>query len=136
MDTQNRETQGLGMEWEAQYGYAQALKQDGTVWVAGQFGHDEQGTLASGMEAQMRQTYRNIQYLLEGFGMTMADVVDEVIYVLDTKEAFAARQKLGKEVYPDPMQVPSTMVGVSGLAQPKQVVEIKVVAKKSNATSQ
>jgi enamine deaminase RidA (YjgF/YER057c/UK114 family) len=29
------------------------------------------------METQMRQTYANIQKLLTGFGMSMADVVDE-----------------------------------------------------------
>ena len=68
--------------------------------------------------------------------MTMADVVDEVLYVLDNESAFAARQKLGWEVYPDPMQVPSTMIGVARLNMPTLLVEIKVVAKKLNHSSQ
>lgn len=133
MDVQKKDTQAHGMPWEAQYGYAQGLKQDGTVWLSGQLGHDEHGTVAGDMETQMRQTYANIQKLLVGFDMTMGDVVDEVVYVLDIDTAFAARQKLGREVYPDPMQVPSTLIGVVGLGIPTQLVEIKVVAKKPNS---
>ena len=130
MDKQKKQTQGLGMPWETQYGYAQGLKQDGTVWLSGQVGHDEHGTVAHDMETQMRQAYANIRKLLAGFNMTMAEVVDEVLYVLDNDAAFAARQKLGREVYPDPMQVPSTMIGVARLNMPALLVEIKVVARK------
>ncbi len=124
------------MPWEAEYGYAQGLKQDGIVWLSGQVGHDEQGNVANDMETQMRQAYANIRKLLAGFGMTMADVVDEVLYVLDNESAYVARQKLGREVYPDPMQVPSTMIGVARLNMPALLVEIKVVAKKTSPTSQ
>lgn len=135
MDTHKKETQALGMPWEAQYGYAQGLKQDGTVWLSGQIGHDEQGTVSGDMETQMRQAYANIRTLLAGFGITMADVVDEVLYVLDNDTAFAARQKLGREVYPDPMQVPSTMIGVAKLNTPDFLVEIKVIAKKPDSAA-
>ncbi|WP_229728583.1 Rid family hydrolase [Hymenobacter glacieicola] len=118
------------MPWELPYGYAQGLKQDGTVWLSGQIGHDEHGLVAGDMETQMRQAYANIRTLLAGFGLTMADVVDEVIYVLDNSTGFAARQKLGREVYPDPMLIPSTMIGVAALNLPTLLVEIKIVAKK------
>lgn len=84
----------------------------------------------------MRQAYNNIRTLLTGFDMTMADVVDEVLYVLDNELAYAARQKLGQEVYPDPMQVPSTMIGVARLNLPSLLVEIKVIAKKTSSSSQ
>lgn len=120
------------MPWEEQYGYAQGLKQDGIVWLSGQVGHDEAGNVAGDMETQMRLAYANIQKLLAGFDMTMADVVDEVLYVLDNDTAFAARAKLSREVYPDPMQVPSTMIGVTRLNLPMLLVEIKVVARKLN----
>jgi enamine deaminase RidA (YjgF/YER057c/UK114 family) len=140
METQKKDTQSHGMPWEAQYGYAQGLQQDGIVWLAGQVGHDEHGIISGDMETQMRHAYANIQKLLAGFDMTMADVVDEVLYVLDNDTAFAARQKLGREVYPDPMLVPSTMIGVARLSVarlniPAPLVEIKVVAKKSNRAS-
>ena len=117
------------MPWETEYGYAQALKVGDTVWLAGQVGHDAHGNVAADMESQMRQAYANIENLLAGFSMTMADVVDEVLYVLDNDAAFAARRQLGREVYPEPMLVPSTMVGVTRLNLPNFLVEIKVVAK-------
>jgi enamine deaminase RidA (YjgF/YER057c/UK114 family) len=118
------------MPWEKEYGYAQAVKSGKTVWTSGQLGHDEKGTLANGMEAQMRQTYVNIEKLLAAYGMNMTHVVEEVVYVMDTNEAFVARKKLGREVYPNPMHVASTLIGVVGLALPNQLVEIKIVARK------
>ncbi|MDF7814009.1 Rid family hydrolase [Hymenobacter sp. YC55] len=132
MDSQAKETQALGMPWEAEYGYAQGLKQDGTVWLSGQVGHDEHGLVANDMETQMRQAYANTRKLLAGFNLTMNDVVDETLFVLDNSTGYAARQKLGREVYPDPMQVPSTMIGVAALNLPSLLVEIKVVARQSN----
>lgn len=136
MDSQKKDTQSLGMSWEADYGYAQGLKKDGTVWLSGQIGHDEHGVVAGDMEAQMRQAYANIHKLLAGFGLTMNDVVDETLYVLDNTTAYAARQKLGREVYSDPMQVPSTMIGVAALNLPTLLVEIKVVAMKPAGISE
>ena len=130
MESMEKETQSLGMPWETEYGYAQAVRAGNTVYLSGQLGHDDKGELAEGMEAQMRQTYANAIKLLNGYGMTMADVVEEVVYVLDTQAAFLARKKLGREVYPDPMQVASTLIGVVGLAIPGQLVEIKIVAQK------
>ncbi len=130
MKIKGKEARGLGMPWETEYGYAQAVKAGDTLWLSGQLGHDDQGVLAEGMEAQMRLTYANVNKLLAAYGMTMDDVVEEVVYVLDTQAAFLARKTLGREVYPDPMQVASTLIGVMGLALPGQLVEIKVVARK------
>jgi enamine deaminase RidA (YjgF/YER057c/UK114 family) len=81
------------------------------------------------MEAQMRQTYVNIEKLLAAYEITMDNVVEEVLYVLDTNSAFAARKKIKNEVYPAPMEVASTLVAVVGLALPGQLIEIKIVAK-------
>ena len=33
---------GLGMPWEDQYGYVQAVKVDNTIYVSGQLSHDDQ----------------------------------------------------------------------------------------------
>lgn len=130
MELNEKETQSLGMPWEAEYGYAQAVRVGDMAWLSGQLGHDDTGTLAEGIEAQMRQAYANAQKLLEAYGMAMDDVVEEVVYVLDMKAGFLARKKLGREVYPDPMRVASTIIGVVGLAIPGQLVEIKIVARR------
>ena len=129
MVADKKQTQSLGMPWEKEYGYAQAVKKGNTAWLAGQVGHDDHGVLLVGMEAQVRQAYVNIKKLLEGFGMTMDDVVEEVLYVMDMNMAFEARKKIGKEFYPDPMEIPSTLIQVNGLALAGQLVEIKIIAK-------
>jgi enamine deaminase RidA (YjgF/YER057c/UK114 family) len=49
MEHQQRQIQTLNMPWEDEYGYAQAVKLGSTVWISGQFGHDEKGKLAKGM---------------------------------------------------------------------------------------
>ena len=130
MITEQKEVQGLGMPWEKEFGYAQAVKKGDTAWLAGQVGHDDKGVLAEGMEAQMMKAYANIQKLLAGFDMEMDDVVEEVMYVLDIGAAFNARKKHGNQFYPDPKRIPSTLIVVSGLSLPGQLIEIKIVARK------
>jgi len=128
MSQQKKQAEGLGMPWEEIYGYAQAIKKGDTVWISGQLGHNEKGELYEGMEEQMKQTYSNIKELLSRFGMTMDNVVEEVIYAMDMGSAFEARKNFKTEYYNDPKLVASTMVGVTGLALPGQLVEIKIIA--------
>lgn len=128
MSKETKGAQGLGMPWEDLYGYAQAVKKGDTVWISGQLGHNQQGELVEGMEAQMRQTYCNIKELLSRYNMNLDNVVEEVIYVADTAAGFDARKNLKNEVYTNPKTVASTMVGVSSLALTGQLVEIKITA--------
>ncbi len=128
MEHQQRQVQTLNMPWEDEYGYAQAVKLGSTVWISGQFGHDEKGKLAKGMEDQMVQTYQNIKKLLAAYGLTMDNVVEEVIYATEIKKAFKLRKEHRHQVYTNPKTIASTIVEVSGLALPDQLVEIKVVA--------
>jgi hypothetical protein len=38
---------GLGMPWEDQYSYTQAVKVDDTIYVSGQLSHDDQGNIVA-----------------------------------------------------------------------------------------
>jgi enamine deaminase RidA (YjgF/YER057c/UK114 family) len=109
MKKTDKEIQSFGRPWEEEYGYAQAAKKGNTVWISGQLGHDEKGTLAEGMDAQTFQTYVNIKKILEGYQMSMDDVVEEVLYVIDMASAFAARKKYGRQFYPDPGALPALL---------------------------
>ena len=130
METTTKEIQSLGMPWENEYGYAQAVKRGSTAWLAGQVGHDENGVLAVSMDDQVDLAYKNIKKLLAGFNMTMDDVIEEVLYVMDMNSAFQARKNIGSKIYSNPKSVASTVIVVNGLALPGQLIEIKIVAKR------
>ena len=135
---------GFGMPWEDQYGYAQAVKVDDTIYVSGQLSHDDQGNMVgaaplddsgkirdhSNMEIQMRQAYANATKILSKFGATLDDVAEEVLYVTDMDTAFAAAGPVRKEAYgSERPEVASTIVVTPRLALPTQLIEIKFVAK-------
>ena len=135
--------ENLGVPWEDAYGYVQAIQRGDTIYVSGQLSHqgsdlvaqapvDEHGAVTdfSAMGAQMRQTYLNAEELLRRFDASLDDVVEEVLYVLDIDAAFAVAGAVRKAAYrrEDP-QVASTLVGVTRLAFPEQLLEIKFIAR-------
>ena len=127
----NKETKSLGMPWEKEYGYAQAVKVGDTIYLSGQVSHDDRGNIVGlrDMEAQMRQAYTNIQKVLAQYGATMDNVVDEVLFVTDMDAAFAAAVKCRREVFSGTPVVASTIVQIQRLAFPELLIEIRCVAK-------
>lgn len=138
-----KQTQYLGVPWEEKHGYAQAIRHGDIIHLSGQVSHEGAELIApapvgtdgrvtdfTNTGAQMRQCYANASRLLERFGASLDDVVDETIYVVDVEAADAVTGLVRKEAYgrPDP-QVASTVIGTSGLAFPELLVEIKLVAR-------
>lgn len=127
----NKEPKSLGMPWEKEYGYSQAVKVGDTIYISGQVSHDDEGKIVGrgDMEAQMRQAYANIQKMLKKYGATMDNVIDEVLFVTDMNTAFAAAVKCRQEVFSGQPVVASTIVQIQRLAFPDLMIEIKCVAK-------
>lgn len=127
----SKETKTLGMPWEKDYGYSQAVKVGDTICLAGQVSHDDTGTIVGhgDMEAQMRQAYANVQRLLAEYGATMANIVDEVLFVTDMEMAFTAAVKCRRTIFAGTPIVASTIVQIQRLAFPELMIEIKCVAK-------
>ena len=127
----NKETKSLGMPWEKEYGYAQAVKVGDTIYLSGQVSHDDEGKIVGlkDMEAQMRQAYANIKKVLAEYGATMDNVVDEILFVTDMDTAFAAAVKCRREIFSGTPIVASTIVQIQRLAFPDLMVEIRCVAK-------
>ncbi|MEU5943846.1 RidA family protein [Micromonospora sp. NPDC047548] len=136
-------SQNFGLPGEASYGYVQAIKHGDTIYVSGQLANDGADLLArapldkhgkvtdyGNMGEQMQQAYRNAETLLRRFGAALADVVEEVLYVLDVDAAFQSAGPVRKGAYgrEDP-QVASTLVGTPRLAFPDQLIEIKLIAR-------
>ena len=146
--TLNKETRTFGMPWESQYGYVQAVKVADTIYVSGQLSHDDHGNMVgaapldesghitdhSNMEIQMRQTYANAKRILAEFGATLDNVIEEVLYVTDMEMAFAAAGPVRKDAYGSQIpQVASTILVTPRLALPTQLIEIKLIAKMTDA---
>jgi 2-iminobutanoate/2-iminopropanoate deaminase len=129
--TINKETKSLGMSWEKEYGYAQAVKVGDTIYVSGQVSHDDKGDIVGrgDMEVQMRQAYANIQNVLAQYGVTMENIVDETLFVTDMDAAFAAAVKCRQDVFSGSPVVASTIVQIQRLAFPELMIEIRCVAK-------
>ena len=127
----SKETKSLGMAWEKEYGYSQAVKVGDTIYLSGQVSHDDKGNIVGlgDMEVQMRQAYANVEKMLLQYGATIDNIVDEVLFVTDMDAAFAARVKCRQEVFSGNPVVASTIVQIQRLAFPELKVEIKCIAR-------
>jgi 2-iminobutanoate/2-iminopropanoate deaminase len=81
------------------------------------------------MEAQMRQTYANLQKVLAQYGATVENIVDEILFVTDMDTAFAAAVKCRQDIFSGTPVVASTIVQIQRLAFPELMIEIRCVAK-------
>lgn len=129
--TINKETKNFGMPWEKEYGYVQTAKVGDTIYVSGQVSHDDTGNIVGrgDMETQMRQAYSNIQKLLAQYGATIENIVDEILFVTNMDEAFAAAVKCRQEIFSGTPVIASTIVQIQRLAFPELMIEIRCVAK-------
>jgi NADPH-dependent 2,4-dienoyl-CoA reductase/sulfur reductase-like enzyme len=55
----NKETMSLGMPWEKEYGYAQAVKVGDTIYVSGQVAHDDNGKIVGKTGLTSEEALRN-----------------------------------------------------------------------------
>ena len=108
--------------------FAPATRVGDTIWLSGQTGYDAASrTAPDGIEAQARLAFDGIKEVLEAAGATMADIVELVSFHTDLHRDMAGFTKVKDEYLPD--NYPAwTAVGVTALAMPELLVEIRVVA--------
>ena len=126
-----KESKSLGMPWEKEYGYSQAVKVGDTIYISGQVSHDDKGKIVGrrDMETQMRQAYANIQNVLALYGATLDNIVEEILFVTNMDAAFKAATKCRSEIFDGTPIVASTIVQIQRLAFPELMIEIKCIAK-------
>ena len=115
-----------------------------TIYISGQLSHDAAGNFVVAtplddqgrildhfnMAIQKKQMYANARLLLDRYGATLENVVEEVLYVTDTDAAFAAAGPVRKEAYGSAVpDVASTMPVTPRLALPQQLIEIKLLTR-------
>ena len=95
--------------------------------VSGQVGVGPDGTVPDDVAAQIECVWRNIEAVLADAGMTTANIVRTITYMLDADDvpllAAARRQHLGAD-----HKAASTTIVVAGLVKPEWKVEIDAVA--------
>src|SRR5580765_2341206 len=61
--------------------YSQGILTGGTLYISGQDGADAAGKYPSDFDAEVRQTFENIDAVLKAAGMSSADVVSVQVYL-------------------------------------------------------
>jgi 2-iminobutanoate/2-iminopropanoate deaminase len=120
-----------GVEWEEANGVSQACCVHGTIYIAGQFSHDMSGAfLGEGnIEVQTQQTLSNLDRVLAGFNVTRDNLTEVIIYLTNPKAHFEGCMAVWKK-YIGKHRPAGTLLGVTALAFPHQLVEIRAVAHK------
>ncbi|MFF0276910.1 RidA family protein [Streptomyces sp. NPDC004330] len=121
---------GFGKPWESSYGYSQAVQVGDTLYVSGQLSHDRHGDFvgAGDFELQVRTTLENLDLVLREFGAERHQIVETAVLVRNLRENFDATARLHAECFNEHRPA-STVMGVSDLALPDQLVEIGAVVR-------
>jgi enamine deaminase RidA (YjgF/YER057c/UK114 family) len=114
----------------APYAYAATVPETGLIVTAGACPLDEQGVVVApgDIAAQMRQAVGNLRIALEECGAGLHDVLKTTVYVASNRQEdlVAAWNEVAAGFGEhDP---PSTLLGVTVLGYPDQLVEIEAIA--------
>ena len=117
-----------GVPAESDFGYAQAIRSGDLIHVSGQLALDEAGAFlyAGDFAAQLQQTYDNTDKVLDHYGVTHNQVVSQTLYVVDLRQNAASAAE-GNLAYFGDHRPASTVLGVTELTLPGQVIEISFV---------
>lgn len=108
--------------------FSQANRVGDLIWVSGQVGIDPTTMApADGMEAQSRHAFEGVKTVLEAAGASLADIVELTTFHTDLRADIKEFAQVKDAYLPD--RYPSwTAVGVTQLALPELLVEIRAVA--------
>lgn len=97
-------------------------------YLAGQTAGRPDGTAAKDFKSQAEQVYKNIQDVLKGCGMTLANVAKTTTYLVNPDD-MAAWREVQLKAFGDVVPA-STLLFISRLARPEYLIEVDVIAAK------
>ena len=112
--------------------FSHAVEADGWVFVTGQMpfaGTSIDAPYPEGIEAQTRQVMKNLQTVLAGCGLGLADVLSVRIYLSHFDADYAAMNAVYAGCFAAGRLPARTCIGVNGLAQGARV-EIDCIARR------
>ncbi|WP_406069347.1 Rid family hydrolase [Streptomyces sp. NBC_01020] len=111
----------------ARFGYSAAVRADGLLFIAGTIGRRADGTIPDTIEEQTEIAIRRIEEILRLENLDLSALVDVTSYHVDIHQHLPgfseAKQRLIKAPFPT-----WSLIGVSGLASPGLLVEIRATA--------
>ena len=112
----------------ADWKFSPAVSCRGFVFVSGCTGTKDDGTVPAGIAAQTRQAFNVIKKSLDEAGISFSDIVEMTTYHVGLNDHLAEFRSVKDEFIVEPFPA-RTAIGVSELASPGALVEIRVVAK-------
>ena len=112
--------------------FSHAVEADGWVFVTGQMpfaGTSVDAPYPAGIEAQTHQVMKNLETVLQGCGLTLANVLSVRIFLTHFEEDYAAMNTAYASWFPPGKRPARTCVGVTALAKGARV-EIDMVARR------
>ncbi|PAD23064.1 RidA family protein [Terribacillus saccharophilus] len=111
------------------HGISQGYSVNGTIYVSGQFSHNEDGTFIGedNIEVQTRQTLENLDRVLKELNATKSNLAYVEIYLTNPQAHTESVINLFKE-YLDTHRPAGSLIGVTYLAFPEQLIEISAIA--------
>ncbi len=109
--------------------YAQAMRVSAgkdLVFVSGQVGVDLKGKLADSEKGQHEQCWRNVLAILADQGLGPRDIIEMTVYIT-TQDGVPIYREVRDEMLQG-HEAASTLLIISGLANPEWLVEIAVIA--------
>ncbi len=119
--------------WSLNFGFNQAEIIEGhrrQVMCAGQAATDADGNPqhAGDMRNQISMTLDNMEAVLAGAAMTLANLIRLTLYTTDVDEALKHFDVLGARLGAAGVRPPMTLLGVTRLAYPELMIEIEATA--------
>ncbi|MCM3173331.1 RidA family protein [Paenibacillus sp. MER 99-2] len=112
------------------HGISQGYSVNGTLYISGQFSHNATGEFVGvgSIETQTRQTLDNLDHVLAEFGITKNNLAYVEVYLTNAQEHGGQVIEIFKEYLGDHHRPAGSLIGVTYLAFPEQLVEIRAVA--------
>ena len=108
-------------------GYLPGLRVGDIVFLAGQVGRTVDMTIVVEPKAQFEAAFENLRLVLAEAGCTFDDIVDMTTYHVDMERHWPVFREVKNRVLPRG-KFPWTAIGVSALADPAFLLEVKATA--------
>ena len=112
----------------SEFHFAPAVKDGNRLYCSGVIGVGADGKLSADPEAQFTQAFESVKSVLTTAGVSLADVIEMTTFHVGLHENLPAFMKVKDRYLQEPYPA-WTAIGITELAFPGALVEVKVIAR-------